>query len=152
MATGWLEIEAGIEFDRYADRSRGAVGPASAKLGLAPRLQLEVQAPIVRPAGEDTTGIGDISIGLKWRFIEAAPPVGNLAILASVKAPSGSVDSGTGTGTADVNLLFISSHKVGSPNFTDFRRHPARRALPRSSPFLAGRRFKFANGSCLMPA
>jgi hypothetical protein len=113
MATGWLEIEAGIEFDRYADRSRGAVAPALAKLGLAPRLQLEVQAPIVRPAGEDTTGIGDISIGLKWRFIEAAPPVGNLAILASVKAPSGSVDSGTGTGTADVNLLFISSHKLG---------------------------------------
>ncbi len=113
MAAGWLEIEAGTEFDRYADRSHGAVAPVLAKLGLAPRLQLEVQAPIVRPGGEHTTGIGDFSIGLKWRFIEAAAPVGNVAILASIKAPSGSADSGTGTGTTDINLLFISSHKLG---------------------------------------
>ena len=113
VATGWLEIEAGTEFDRYADRSRGAVAPVLAKVGLAPRLQFEVQAPIVRAAGRDTTGVGDFSIGVKWRFVEAASVVGNLAILASVKAPSGSADSGTGTGTADVNLLFISSHKLG---------------------------------------
>ena len=113
MAPGWIEIEAGTEFDRYADRSRGAVAPILAKVGLAPRLQLEVQAPVVWPAGTSTTGIGDLSIGLKWRFLEAASPVGNLAILASVKAPSGSADSATGTGTTDLNLLFISSHKIG---------------------------------------
>jgi hypothetical protein len=84
-----------------------------AKLGLARTRQLEVQAPIVRPPGEDATGIGDVSIGLKWRLIEGAPVVGNFAILPSIKMPSGSADSGTGTGTIDTNLLFISSHKLG---------------------------------------
>jgi hypothetical protein len=113
LAAGWIEIEAGTEFDSYADRSHGAVAPVLAKVGLAPRLQLEVQAPIIWAAGGDASGIGDFSIGLKWRFVEAASPLGDLAILASVKAPSGSADSGTGTGTTDLNLLFISSHKLG---------------------------------------
>jgi hypothetical protein len=113
VATGWLEIEAGAERDRYADQSDGAVVPVVAKLGLARRLQLETQTPIVRPRGEDTTGIGDFSIGLKWRLVEASPIVGDFAILPSIKVPSGSADSGTGTGTIDINLLFISSHKLG---------------------------------------
>lgn len=45
--------------------------------------------------------------------VEAAPIVGDFAILPSVKVPSGSADSGTGTGTTDMNVLFISSHKLG---------------------------------------
>jgi hypothetical protein len=113
VATGWLEIEAGTEFDRYADQSHAAVVPMVTKLGLARHLQLEVQTPIVRPRREDTTGIGDFSIGLKWWLVEAAPIVGNFAILPSIKVPSGSSDSGTGTGTLDISLLFISSHKLG---------------------------------------
>jgi hypothetical protein len=113
VATGWLEIEAGAELDRYADRSHAAVFPVVTKLGLARRLQLETQTPIVRPGGEDTPGIGDFSIGVKWRPVEAAPIVGDFAILPSIKVPSGSADSGTGTGTTDINLVFISSHKLG---------------------------------------
>lgn len=42
VATGWFEIEAGTELDRYADRSRGEVAPVSVKLGLAPCLQLSL--------------------------------------------------------------------------------------------------------------
>ncbi len=113
VSTGWLEIEAGTEFDRYPGHSHGAVAPVLAKLGLAPALQLEVQAPLVRPPGTGATGIGDLSIGVKWRFIEAAPVVDNFAILPSIKVPSGSANSGTGTGTVDTSLLFISSHKLG---------------------------------------
>jgi hypothetical protein len=113
VATGWLEIETGTELDRYADTSRGVVSPVLAKVGLAPRLQLEVQALIVNPAGEDATGIGDSTIGVKWRLVEGAPAIGNFAILASVKVPSGSADVGTGTDTTDLNLLLISSHKLG---------------------------------------
>jgi hypothetical protein len=113
VAPGWLEIEAGTEFDRYSDRSQGAVVPIVSKLGLAPRLQLEIQTPTLRPPGESTTGIGDVAIGLKWRLVESAPIFGDFAIFPSIKAPSGSVDAGTGTGTVDVSLLFISSHDLG---------------------------------------
>lgn len=113
VATGWVEIEAGTELDRYDDRSRGANVPMLLKLGLAPRLQLELQAPVVRPAGENRTGIGDGSVGLKWRVVDDAPVVGNFAVLPAVKVPTGSADSGTGTGTTDMSLLLISSHKLG---------------------------------------
>jgi hypothetical protein len=113
VATGWLEIEAGTEFDRYADTSRGAVLPVLAKVGLAPRVQLEVQTVILRPPGSTTTGVGDSTIGVKWRLVETAPIVGNVATVSSVKLPTGSADSATGTGTTDLNLLLVSSRKIG---------------------------------------
>jgi hypothetical protein len=114
VAPGWLEIEAGSEFDRYDDRSRGGSAPLLAKIGLAPRVQLELSVPVVRPPESETTGVGDFSIGVKMRLLEDAPVVGNFAVLPSVKLPSGSADSGTGTGTTDVNVLLISSHALGA--------------------------------------
>jgi hypothetical protein len=114
VAAGWLEIEAGTEFDRYADRSRGGSAPVVFKIGLAPRVQLGVQTPLVRAPGAGTTGLGDLAAGIKWRVAEHAPVVGNFAILPSLKLPSGSTGSGAGTGTTDLNLLFISSHDLGA--------------------------------------
>ena len=113
VAPGWLEMEAGAEFDRYSDHSHGIQAPIVAKLGLAPRLQFNLQMPVVAPPGADTTGIGDVSLGVKWRLAEDAPVVGDFAILPSVKTPTGSRDSQTGTGTTDVSLLLISSHELG---------------------------------------
>jgi hypothetical protein len=113
VAPGWIEFELGSEFDRYADASHGSVAPLLAKVGLAPRLQLEIQTLVVRPAGRQITGIGDSTIGLKWRLAEDAPIVSDLAVLASVKVQTGSADSGTGTGSTDLNLLLISSHRLG---------------------------------------
>jgi hypothetical protein len=136
VATGWLEIEAGTELDRNEDGSRSGLAPLLAKVGVAHRLQLELQAPIVRPA-DGSPGVGDASIGLKWRFLEDAPVVGDVAILPSVKLPTGSSGSGTGTGTTDVNLLFISSHTLGSVamdlNFGYTRRRGDESLAPRSA-------------------
>ena len=113
VAPGWIEFELGTEFDRYADASRGSVAPLLAKVGLAQRLQLEVQTLVVQPAGTEITGIGDSTIGVKWRLVEDAPIAGDFAVLASVKVQTGSADSSTGTGSTDLNVLFISSHKIG---------------------------------------
>jgi hypothetical protein len=113
VAPGWIEFELGTEFDRYADTSHGSVAPLLAKVGIAPRLQLEIGTLVVRPAGTATTGIGDSTIGVKWRLVEGAPIAGDFAVLASVKVQTGSVDSGTGTGSTDLNVLCISSHKLG---------------------------------------
>ncbi len=113
VAPGWLEIEAGIEVDQFDHASRGGVAPVLLKVGLAPRLQLGVQGAIVRPPGGDSTGFGGLSVGVKWRLAESAPLVGDVSILPSFKTPSGSADSGAGSGTTDVSLLLISSHSIG---------------------------------------
>lgn len=112
VAPGWLELEFGLESDRYADGSRGGIAPLLAKLGLARRLQLELQAPIVNPPGDGAAGIGDVSMGLKWRLIDGGSIVGNFAILPAIKLATGSAASGRGTGTRDASLLLISSHKL----------------------------------------
>ena len=113
VAPGWLEIEAGTEADHYANESSGGVSAVLAKVGLASRLQLEVQTLIVQSHEQHANGIGDSSTGVKWRLVKDAPIAGDFAIGASVKLPTGSVDSGIGTGTTDLNLLLISSHKLG---------------------------------------
>lgn len=113
VAPGWIEFEAGAEFDRYAGGVHGASTPLVAKIGLAPRLQLTIAASLTRPPGIADAGFGDAMVGLKWRVAEHAPLVGDFALLPFLKVPSGSAASGTGTGTTDVTLLLISSHAFG---------------------------------------
>ena len=114
VAPGWLEIEAGAERDRFPDESHGVTAPFLFKIGLASQVQFEIQVPFARPAGGDTSAAGDVTLDVKWRVVEDAPIVGDFAILPSLKLPSGSTASGTGTGTTDVGLLLISSHKMGA--------------------------------------
>ena len=111
VAPGWLEIEAGLEFDRYADRSSGGNAPVVVKLGLAPRLQFDLDAALVRPAVGTALGVGDLAVALKWRLAVHAPAVGDLTIIPSVKLPTAS--SGFGTGTTDVGLVLASSQQFG---------------------------------------
>jgi Putative MetA-pathway of phenol degradation len=113
VAPGWFEIESGVEVDRFSDHSHGVAVPTVSKLGVAPRLQLSVQTPIVHPAGESSTSFGDLAVGMKWRVVDGAPVLGDFAILPSIKTPTGSETSGTGTGTTDFSFLLISSHQFG---------------------------------------
>jgi hypothetical protein len=113
VAPGWLEIEAGTEFDRYSDRSHGGAVPIVAKLGLAPRFQLEVQTPLVRAPGPHGVAVGDLLLGVKWRMVEHKRIVADLAVFPSLKLPTGSTDSDAGTGTTDLGALLISSRSLG---------------------------------------
>ncbi len=113
VAPGWVEIEAGAEFDRFGDRSTGNNIPVVVKAGLAPRIQLSVSGAGVRAPHEDTTGVGDIALGVKWRLSDAAPVLGRFAVLPGLKVPTGSAALNRGTGTTDVSLLVISSHDFG---------------------------------------
>jgi len=113
VAPGWFEVESGVEVDRFTDHSHGGSVPTVSKFGVAPRLQLSVQTPVLNPPGENITGLGDLAVGMKWRIVDGAPVVGDFAILPSIKTPTGSETSGTGTGTTDFSLLLISSHKFG---------------------------------------
>ncbi len=113
VAPGYLEIEAGGEYDRFGDRTHGVVAPSVFKIGVGARLQLSVMVPVVSPQGMGA-GLGDAGIGLKWRFREGGGVLGDLAVFPSVKFPSGSDVRGRGTGTTDAGLMFISSHRLGA--------------------------------------
>ena len=112
VALGYLEIETGVERDRFAPRSIGYGVPTVFKFGIGPTAQLSIGLPLSRPVAGDL-GLGDASVGVKWRLVDDAPIVGDFAILPSVKVPSGSESRGTGTGTTDMSLLAISSHQLG---------------------------------------
>jgi hypothetical protein len=113
VAPGWLEIEAGVELDRYAGRSGGGSAPVVFKMGLAPRLQFDLDAAIVRPAGGSAFGVGDLSVALKWRLAERVPVVGAFTVIPSLKLPTAPTSSGLGTGTTDLGLVLVSSRQLG---------------------------------------
>ena len=114
VAPGWVELEAGVERD-HLDGTHVLLTPAVLKLGIAPRVQLELASSFQHLSGAipGYSGIGDASAALKWRALEHAPVLGDFALQPSVKFPTGSSSHGTGTGTTDVGLLLISSHDWG---------------------------------------
>jgi hypothetical protein len=112
VAPGWVEIEAGVERDRFDPTSVGYDAPILVKIGLAPRVQLGLFGAWARPA-PGVNGLGDVGANVKWRLLDDAPIVGDFAVLGSAKFPTGSASSGTGTGTTDGSLLAISSHDFG---------------------------------------
>jgi hypothetical protein len=57
--------------------------------------------------------LGDLAVGVKWRLADSLPVVDRFAVLPTIKFPTGSASAGSGTGTTDVGLLFISSHDIG---------------------------------------
>ena len=109
VATGYLELESGLEHDSYADATRGVQLGSVFKLGLAKRVQLALTLPGAALTGVPF-GVGDVSLGLKWRVSEDRPLLQDLAILPSVKFNSG---GDRGTGTTDVSLLLINSRTFG---------------------------------------
>ena len=113
VAPGWLEAEAGAEFDRDAPEQFGVSVPMTVKVGLGRRFQLTLSDPLTRPVGVQM-GTGDIDVGLKWHMLDGAPIVHDFAVMPSLKLPSGAVSKGEGTGTTDVSLLAISSRTLGN--------------------------------------
>jgi len=111
VAPGWLEIEMGVEHDRFDPSVSTAFTPTVLKFGLASHAQLGVFGSVVHDPA--TTGFGDVGVGVKWRLLDDAPLVGDFAILPAVKFPTGDVTKGTGTGTTDASFLLISSHSLG---------------------------------------
>ena len=111
VAPGWLEIEAGVERDRFNPGLSSAFTPTVFKLGVASHIQLSAFGSIVHSPG--ATGLGDVGVGIKWRIVDDAPFFGDFAVLPSLKAPTGDATKGTGTGTTDGAILLISSHSFG---------------------------------------
>ena len=109
VATGWFEVEAGVERDRLGRAPATLSTPTVLKLGIAQRAQLSLTATTL-DSGR-TADFGDVAVGIKWRLVEDAPVVGDFAVLPAIKFPTGAGDAGTGT--TDGSLLLISSHEFG---------------------------------------
>jgi hypothetical protein len=125
VAPGFLEIEAGGQWDRFDDGSLGMQLPMVFKFGVSRSVQLSIFTAFVSPP-VGSSAIGDAGVGVKWRFVEHHPALGRFAIFPSVKFPTGTtasgtatgtnvtpMGSGTGTGTTDFGLLLISSRMLG---------------------------------------
>jgi len=114
VAPGYIEIETGVQDMRPRAASQFAL-PAVIKLGIVPRLQLELQGGYVRntaqgPPSTTETGVSDMAIALKQRVMDAAPVLHDFSVQGSIKFATGS--HGVSTGTTDVSLLLISSRPI----------------------------------------
>jgi len=112
VAPGLLELETGVEYDRFSDRTHAIAMQIFFKMGVSRRVQLGVSLPQVAPSGE-AFGLGDAAMILKWRVREGGGILGNFALLPSLKFPTGSSPRGRGTGTTDASLLLVSSRTLG---------------------------------------
>jgi hypothetical protein len=109
VAPGYAELETGVERDRPGDGTTLVSVPTTLKLGLAPRAQLTAQLPVLGGSGV-SAGLGDVSLGVKWRVAEDHPWLQDVAVLPSLKLATGGA---RGTGTTDVGLLLIDSRTLG---------------------------------------
>lgn len=112
---GWAEVEAGVELDRFDAGVHAFSTPITLKVGLVPRVQLDVSDAWVRntSVGPARESGGDLTAAVKWRIADSLPVLGSFAVLPAVKLPTGSVGDGTGTGSTDARITLISSHQIG---------------------------------------
>lgn len=116
VAPGYVEVEAGVQEARPHSTSQ-FVAPVVVKIGIIPRLQLELQGGYVHYGvpgfpSITNTGVTDLAVALKQRVIDGAPIVHDFSIQGSIKFPTGA--RGVGTETTDLSLLLISSRSIGA--------------------------------------
>ncbi len=114
VAPGYVELEAGVQRISPAPATSQTTTPILFKIGLAPRLQLDIAPSWVRNVAgtQVTAGVGDTTLGIKWQLLQGPPVVGAVAFQPTVTLPTGSAAHGTGNGVTALNLLLISSHDV----------------------------------------
>jgi len=113
VAPGYLEIEAGVQDARPSGATQLAA-PVVVKIGLARRLQLELQGGYARAttAASISSGASDVAVALKGRVLDGAPLLHDFSVQGAIKLATGARD--VGTGTTDLSLLLISSRPIGA--------------------------------------
>jgi len=115
VAPGYVELEAGFQRQQEGALANRLAIPLLLKIGLSERVQLDLAPGLSRDAqgGGAKSGVTDFVVGVKWRLTDDAPVIGAFAMQGTVSLPTGSPESGRGSGKAAVNLLAISSHRFG---------------------------------------
>ena len=112
IAPGYFEVETGVQGNRVDAGSRAYSVPTVLKVGLSSHLQLNLGSPAFLPVAGQQAGLGDMSVGVKWRLLDDHPILGDFALLPAIKFATGSASHGTGSGTTDVGLTAIASYDV----------------------------------------
>ena len=113
VAPGYLEIETGAQDTRPASVTQ-FIAPVVVKIGVVPRLQLEIQGGYSRASGFGSTvsGAMDLAVALKQRILDDAPILHDFSVQGTIKFPTGATD--VTTKTTDASILLISSRPLGA--------------------------------------
>ena len=112
VAPGYFEIESGIEGDRISKDTRTWFAPNVLKVGLTSHTQLNLSTAAFANGSGQSSGVGDVTVGLKWRLLDDSPILGDFALLPAVKLANGSPSRGTGSGTRDLGITAIASYDI----------------------------------------
>ena len=112
VAAGYFELETGVQGNRVDAGSRAYSAPTVMKIGVASHVQLNVSTTAFISGAGQSSGIGDVSVGVKWRLLDDHPVLGDFALIPAIKFPSGSRSAGTGTGSLDLGLTAIASYDI----------------------------------------
>lgn len=113
VAPGYVEIEAGVQGAQPTNVSQ-FVAPVVVKIGVIPRLQLEIQGGYTRMSVPNVTvsGVSDLAFALKQRVLDNAPILHDFSVQGAVTFPTGSTN--VTTKTTDASILLISSRPTGA--------------------------------------
>jgi hypothetical protein len=139
-----VQLESGVAFSR--ERRGGFAAEkmfeveADLRIGLARDIELNLGwSPLVRVWGpEDDTGIGDVTLGVRYRFVrgiegEFWPPDAAVKVFAKLPA----ADEPRGTGRPDFGLLLLASFDLPHEFELEVNVGAAAVGQPRRSDFLA---------------
>jgi hypothetical protein len=114
---GVFEVELGLQDNLPRDGGSLSSSPFLLKLGLLSSLEARIggngllrQKPPGAPA---TTGFGDVTLGAQWCYLKNGPLGLDLAVQATVKLPTASVNRGLGSGEPDTLLMLLFSRDLG---------------------------------------
>jgi hypothetical protein len=111
VSPGLFQLETGVEYARTSaaasPQERRFSVQVTARAGLTDRLELRLEGePIVALRGEDNaTGLGDVSVGMKYRVLDAREGGSALGILPFVTLPA--AEAPIGSERPDFGLVLL---------------------------------------------
>ena len=115
VAPGIVELESGVQWQSLGAGNNQLTAPFLFKMGLGRHVQLDVAPGLagVETNGTRRGGLSDSAVGFKWQVAAGVPILSDVGVEALLKLPTGDRALGTGTGTTDLSLVFISSRQIG---------------------------------------
>lgn len=87
---------------------------ATVTYGLADRFDISLSLPHVVNKADDVateSGVGDVALGVKWRFLDADAL--KMALAAEITTPTGNEDKGLGAGRTQYGTTLIAAYELG---------------------------------------
>jgi len=123
VEAGGFEIEAGAAYEHDPDCNHWdfplglTFGMMSgAEIGIGFGGQFEERTRVLENCAQEkerVDGIGDLTLGFKWRFIESCPLGVRHALAPSVKFPTADEGKELGSGRTDYDFAWIASRSLG---------------------------------------